>query len=247
MRIEGYAEATVDLRYPIKIDGEGFTKIIVREFGGRDEEAIGKDKESVEDATYATIFAIQRLIAEVPGSKRLPNIEEVGYLPYGEIERIGVILRELTLGEKFKAMGACPHCNKPVEYEVVSSEFIVNELPEYKDSQVDLKRGAIRAGKHLKTATLIPFSGFSMIELQKLSKSDIDNGFSNSDFLATMVEKFDDIVATEDDVKDLTKVDRLTLRDAIKIPNIVKPVLGYVCSHCEKDIDLKVWVFDFLY
>lgn len=246
MRFENYLEKEVDLTYPIKMDGEEYTTIIVRESGGRDEEALGREEEFKKDDVLALIYTITRCIAEVPGAKRLPTMDEVGILPYDVIEKLGVEIRRLTLGDEFKALGVCPHCSKHVEYDIVTDDFLVNTDIKHTDKVIPMRRGIVRNNKSLKNCKLRPFNAFAMVELRKLTEEEFSNTTRNSNLLLTLIESFDDIEPSLDDIKDLTKGDRKLVFEAMDIPKIIKPVLPFACSHCDKDIDLRVWVFDFL-
>ena len=246
MRIEGYLEKTVELRYPIIMDGEKFTQVILREAGGRDEEALSKDDVYKKDATLSLTFTIHRCIAEVVGAKRLPNVEEIGELPYGVLESMGVEIRRLTLGDEYKVVGTCPHCNKHVEYAIATDDFLVNTKLEYPEKILPLRRGIVKNGKSLKNCKLRPFNAFAMKALSQLSEEEFNNPVTNSELVLTMVESFDDVVPTIEDIKDLTQIDRKAIFSAMDIQKFVNTVLPFECDNCHKEIDLRVWVFDFL-
>lgn len=246
MRIEGYLEKTLDLSYPIKIDGESYSQIILRETGGRDEEALSKEEEFKKDTSMSLVFTIHRCIAEVPGAKRLPNIDEVGVLPYDVLELLGVEVRRLTLGDDFKAMGVCPHCNKHIEYDIKTDDFLVNTEIKHTEAVIPLRRGIVRKGKQLKNCKLRPFNAFAMKALCKLTEEEFNSPSTNSQLILTLVESFDDVEPTLDDITDLTQIDRKSIFSAMDITKIIKPVLPFQCDACNKDIDLRVWVFDFL-
>lgn len=246
MRIEGYLEKELDLNYPISMDGENYYKVIIREVGGRDEEALSKEEDYKKNEVLSLSFIITRCIAEVVGAKRLPTMDEVGILPYNVLESIGIEIRRLTLGNVFKALGVCPSCGKTVEYEIRSEDFMVNSDIDNKDKTVVMRRGIVRNGVSYKNCKIRPFNIFSMVELRKLTEDEFNNPERNTQLLFTLVKDFDGIEPTIEDIKDLTKADRKTLFENITIPSIVKPSIPYSCHACKKDIDLRVWVFDFL-
>jgi hypothetical protein len=251
MKIDGYMERNLKLQYPIIMDGEKYEEIVIREFGGIDELEVNnqkeKRKELKDDTTALLSLAITRCIAEVVGAKRLPTEKEISMLPYGEIERISVALRELTMGDEFRTLGSCPECGKTVELTVSSSDFLINTQLEYLTIEIPLRTGINKNGRQLKNAKIRPFNAQSMSCLSKILNDTELQTDKNNNLIFTLIESIDDTPVTMEDIKYLTKKDRQAIMDTIKIPKVIKPSLEYTCPYCNTDFDVGVWVFDFLY
>ena len=85
-----------------------------------------------------------------------------------------------------------------------------------------------------------------MQALSRLSEEEFNNPNTNSELVLTMVESFDSVEPELDDIKDLTQIDRKAIFSAMDIQKFVNTVLPFECDNCGKEIDLRVWVFDFL-
>lgn len=250
MRIEGCLEKEITLISPITVDKKTFSKIVIRE-------AIGTDCElaSVEqlnrDATGVMCGIVHQVIAEVPSSSRLPNLEEVKALPTTALENILLEVSRLSAGEKYSAVFKCKGTKdeKPCTH-THTEEIIKGTLLETKKLQNSgvciLERGIHKGDKVLKTVKFRTVDSNAQGNVLKERKS---GKFVtvNSQLMYDCVVDVDGEEIDFSDISRMTAIDRKKLSEAIQA-SITEPktTLKRVCPICGEEIIHYVNILDFL-
>ena len=257
MRIENCLEQTVELEHGIILKDKEYKTFVVREAVGLDEEAMSVPQYRKKPiGMYQEL--VYRCVAEVAGLDRMITKNEFKTLPVGSIDSLMVAIRILSSGEVYDFTERCPKkdgdrngdnkCAGKVE-----GQFDLRTI-EYRSGKrtfdLELKRGVMRGGKRLTNFTLEILNGFGQETLSNYLSNEQERGKFGELRSKTVQAIVKDIGGTgnitEDEVKNLSGVDRKKLIDAIEKSPGPSLTLDCECPICGMEFKHTINVMDFL-
>jgi hypothetical protein len=250
MRYENTLEA--EFVFPkeikLKIAEQEFSRIIVREVNGFDEEIISQPRYKDNPAKMFQEL-ISRCIAEVPGSEGYPTKKELKDLPVGILDEIILKIRQLSVGDEFSVKAVCPieNCRKPEEL-IGSLDLIKRRKGSYAPKKIKLQRGVVFEGKKLNTALIKPPDGHMQEDLIGIKEGELVKfGELSTGIIFSCLVSIDDIKPSREMVTSMVRVDRKLLSEEIQNFPGPETVGDVACKSCGYEYEQQIPILDFLF
>lgn len=247
MRHEGALEEDMELAVPLVIGDKKYKKIIIREVMGFDEEEVSKTHYKKNPASLL-ITLLYRCIAEVKGTDKLPEKQQIKDLPVGIIDELTIAIRKLSIGNELEIKAFCPNkeCKKPYE-SYMDLDDIERRPGKYGGQETKLPRGTIIDGKKCTKVVLRDIDGNVQERFIKMNDAEMERfGVLNTDFLHACIVTIGGKEVSRQQISGLTRMDRRHLSELLKDAPGPNTRLDIECEHCGESYEHAINVLDFL-
>lgn len=247
MRHEGALEEDKELASPLNLEGKDYKNIVIREVMGFDEEEVSKTHYKKNPAALL-ITLIWRCIAEVKGTDKMPEKQDIKNLPVGILDELTIAIRKLSIGNELEIRAFCPNkeCKKPHE-SYMDLDEIERRPGKYGGQDATLPRGTTIKGKKCTKVKLRDIDGNVQERFIKMNEAEMDRfGVLNTEFLHACVVSIGGHEVSKKEISGLTRMDRRYLSLLLKDAPGPSTRLDIVCEHCGEEYEHAINILDFL-